>query len=99
VNYANGDRWLSQQVRAILASSAYGNGGLVVIVWDEDDLSGATAADDPIPMVLLSPYAMSGYKGTTRADHYALLATIEDGLGLPRLGAAAQATPLADYFR
>ena len=31
-------------------------------------------------------------------DHYALLATIEDGLGLPRIGKAKGATPLVDYF-
>jgi hypothetical protein len=32
------------------------------------------------------------------ANHYSLLATFEDGLGLPRLGSAVTATPLADYF-
>jgi hypothetical protein len=34
----------------------------------------------------------------TKYDHYSLLATIEDGLALSRLGAAAQATPLTDFF-
>jgi len=31
----------------------------------------------------------------TEYDHYSLLATIEDLFGLPRLGAAATARPLA----
>jgi hypothetical protein len=98
-NYTNGDRWLAAQVPPILASPAYRRGGLLVIVWDEDDLSGALAADDPIPLLLLSPLAkQGGYESTAHADHYSLLATMEDGLGVPRLGRAAAATPLRDYF-
>ena len=98
-NYANGDKWLSQQIPPILASAAYKKGGLVVIVWDEDDLSGVLAPDDPIPLFVLSPLAkQDGFVSMVHADHYALLATIEDALGVPRLGAAASATPLVDYF-
>jgi hypothetical protein len=100
-NLANGDTWLSAHVPPILASSTYRAGGLLVIVWDEDDLSGGItgSTDEPIPMFVLSPFAKSGgFVSATRADHYALLATIEDGLGLPRLGQAATATPLVDFF-
>ena len=52
----------------------------------------------------MSPYAKTGgYVSTATADHYSLLATIEDGLDLPRLGKAASpgtgfAATLADYF-
>ncbi len=97
-NFANGDAWLSTHAKAILESAAYKAGGLLVIVWDEDDNSGIPAADDPVPIFVMSPYAKTGYASATKADHYSLLATIEDGLGVGRLGKAAQATPLADYF-
>jgi hypothetical protein len=97
-NLANGDMWLSQEVPKILASPAYTDGGLVVIVWDEDDLSGLFAPDDPIPFIAVSKLAKSAYTSTVKGDHYALLATIEDGLGLPRLGNAIGATPLVDLF-
>jgi hypothetical protein len=47
----------------------------------------------------MSPYAKgNGYVSATKGDHYALLATIEDGLGVGRLGSAMGATPLVDYF-
>jgi hypothetical protein len=93
-NLANGDHWLAANVPPILASSAYLQGGLLIIVWDEGN-----TADDPIPIFVLSPYArQGGYASPARADHASLLATIEDGLGLPRLGVAQGATPLADYF-
>ncbi len=96
-NLANGDAWLMANVPPILASSAYTNGGLLVIVWDEDDLSGLFAPDDPIPMIVMSPYAKhGGFVSSVHADHHSLLGTIEDGLGLPRL--VPGATALADYF-
>jgi hypothetical protein len=98
-NYANGDAWLMSNVPPILASTAYTNGGLLVIVWDEDDLSGLLAADDPIPMIVMSPYAKSGgFVSAVHADHRALLATIEDGLRLGRLPTVTGTTPLVDYF-
>lgn len=95
-NLGNGDRWLAANVPAILASSSFRAGGLLVITWDEGE---DDSSDDPIPILLLSPYARTGgYASPARADHASLLATIEDGLGLPRLGAAAAATALGDYF-
>ncbi len=94
-NLVNIDTWLGTQVPPILASAAYKNGGLVVIVWDEDDDS---IGDNPIPIFVLSPYARAGHVSTVAADHYSLLATFEDGLALPRLGKAATATPLVDFF-
>jgi phosphatidylinositol-3-phosphatase len=95
----NGDTWLSTNIPLITASAAYTSGGVIFIVWDEDDLSGVLSKDDPIPLFVLSPYAKSGgYTSTSHADHYALLATIEDGLGLPRLGSAQGSATLGDFF-
>lgn len=100
-NIPTGDAWLGQHAGAILNSNGYKNGGLLVIVWDEDDASGGIGGttDDPIGIWVMSPYAKSGgYVSKTKADHYSLLATIEDGLDLGRIGKASTATPLTDYF-
>ena len=99
-NIPDGDMWIGPHVGAILSSAAYAKGALVVVVWDEDDDSGGvTGTDDPVPIFIMSPYAKSGgYVSATMANHYSLLATFEDGLGLGRLGSAATATPLVDYF-
>jgi acid phosphatase len=99
-NIPHGDAWLGPRVATITGSQPYKQGGLLVVVWDEDDDSGGiTGTDDPIGIFVMSPFAKSGgFVSQTKADHYALLATIEDGLGLPRLGKAAAAQPLSDYF-
>jgi hypothetical protein len=49
---------------------------------------------------VISPFAKTGgYDSVAHADHYALLATIEDGLSLtPRLGGAQGAATLGDFF-
>jgi hypothetical protein len=98
-NIMNADTWLKTNVPPILASDAYKNGGLLIVVWDEDDYSGLISADSAIPIFVMSPYAKaSGYMSTTTANHWSLLATVEDGLGLPRLGMASGVQPLVDYF-
>ncbi len=98
-NLANGDTWLASNVPPILAAPSYTSAGLLIIVWDEDDLSGVLAPDDPIPLFVLSPFAKDGgFVSSVHANHYSLLATIEDGLGLPRLGLASSAQPLSDFF-
>jgi hypothetical protein len=99
VNIPDGDKWLGKEVPAIVESSSYKSGGLLLVVWDEDDNSGGiTGSNDAIPMFVISPYAKQGYVSSVKASHYELLATMEDGLDLPRLGNAKGATPLADFF-
>lgn len=91
-----GDQWLAANVPAITASKAFAK-GMLFIVWDEDDLSGGlTGTDDPIPLFALSPLAKNGgYVLAAHANHYDLLATIDDALALPRTGTG---TPLSDLF-
>jgi hypothetical protein len=104
-NITNGDMWIGPEVAAITASPAYQQGGLLVVVWDEDDLSGGLGgSDDAVPIFVMSPYAkVNGYVSSVKMNHYSLLATIEEGLDLPKLGKASSpgsgvAATLSDYF-
>lgn len=97
-NLANGDAWLSLEIPAILASPAYTDRGLLILVWDEDE-SDAEPDEEPVPMILLSPLAKgAGFASAVHYTHDALLATIEDGLGVPRLAHAVGVRPLDDFF-
>jgi acid phosphatase len=91
-----GDTWLAAHVPAILAGPGFASGGhdVLFIVADEPDL----ATSVPQPFVVVSPLAK---QGTTAGayTHESLLTTIEDGLGLPRLGNTQGLAPIADVWR
>jgi phospholipase C len=85
------DAWLSGFVPMILATPAWRNGGALFIVWDEGD----PAAANQMPLLVITP-DVKIHQSAQPYDHYSLLATIEDLLGLPRLGQAAQSQTLTD---
>jgi acid phosphatase len=92
-----GDDWLSTNVPPILATSGFGSGGhdALFIVWEE---AGTDIGTPPAPLVVVSPLARAT---TTSAayTHASLLATIEDGLGVARLGGSAGVAPIADVWK
>jgi hypothetical protein len=86
-----GDAWLALWLPKILSSPAYGQGRTVVfVVWDEPT---------PMPNIIISPTTPSGTTFHEPVDHYSLLRTTEELLGLPLLGAATGATSLREPFR
>jgi hypothetical protein len=88
---ATGDDWLKQMVGQITYSAAFKNNGVLFITWDEDD---GSASNQVLMLVVASGHA---HRASNRPyDHYSLLATIEDIMGVGRLGHAAQAQPMND---
>jgi acid phosphatase len=83
---AEGDRWLAGIVTKITATSAWQQGGLLLITWDEDD-----GRDNNRVLTLVVAPRVSRHVLDEPYDHYSLLATVEDRFGLPRLGEAAGA--------
>jgi phospholipase C len=84
--------WLQQTVPVILNSDAWQSNGVLFITWDE----GEDSANSVLTLVI-HPNPLNHRSGAPY-NHYSLLATIEDLLGVPRLGAAAQATPMNDLM-
>jgi hypothetical protein len=88
---ATGDAWLAGWLPPLLASAEYRAGTTaVVVVWDEYT---------PMPNLIISPSVPPGTTAANPVDHYTLLGTTEDLLGLPRLGQAAGAASLRAAFR
>ena len=87
---AAGDSWLALWVPKILASPAYRSGTTAVfIVWDEPT---------PMPNIVVSPSTPPKTTATEAFDHYSLLRTTEELLGLPLLGDAAGASSMRAAF-
>jgi hypothetical protein len=92
---ATGDRFLSVVVPPLL--QALGPRGLLFLTWDEgssDSSCCRLAAGGHVVTIVAGPEARPGAVLGLPTDHYSVLQTIEDLLGLSRLrGAACTCTP------
>ena len=94
-----GDDWLASEVPAILASNAYKNGGMLMILWDEGDepLFG-TASDGPLPAIVISPFAKVNYPSQAVYTHSSTLRTFQEIFHVPFLRGAQTSNDLSDMF-
>lgn len=105
---AQGDAWLAAHLPAILNSAQYRSGSTAVfITWDEgsggysiEDCDNTSTTDNSchVPTIVISPTTPAGATSGTFFDHYSLLATTEQLLGLPKLASAASAATLTAAF-
>lgn len=93
---ARADGWASRWLPAVFGSPQYRSGSTVVfLTWDEDEGSGA----NHVATVVAAPTVPAGARVGTRYDHYAMLRTTEELLGLPdRLGGAGRAPSMRAAF-
>jgi hypothetical protein len=87
---STGDQFLSHIVPSLL--KAVGPHGYVVLTYDEGSSNRGCcggSAGGRIATIVAGPDVRRGARSSTPVDHYGVLGTIEDSLGLPRLGAAA----------
>jgi phospholipase C len=101
---AAGDAFIQQTVPTIINSRSFTERSALFIVWDENDFGGDLGCcgrpgggGGHIPMIVVTKHGKP-LKAATPSDHYSLLATIEDGFGLPRLANAKTAATLFEVF-
>lgn len=87
------DRWLARFVPPLLKLPRT----VVFVVFDEGttDVRGG----GHVAALALGAAIRRGVTSAQPASHYVLLRTVEDALGLPRLGASAHVRPLAGIWR
>ena len=90
-----GDAWLSTFLPQVLDSPEYTAGATAVfITWDE-----GAGADQHIATLVIAPSTPAGTTSTSTFDHYSLLRTTEEMLGLTTyLGEAANAVSMRSAF-
>jgi hypothetical protein len=92
---ASGDDWLRAWLPRLLASPDYRSGSTAVfITFDENDNS----TGNIVPAVVISPSTAAGTVSSAAFNHYSLLRTSEDLLGLTPIGNAATAPSMAPAF-
>jgi hypothetical protein len=92
---STGDTWLSRFLPQVLRSDQYRSGHTAIFVtFDEDDGS----ADNHVAMFVIAPTITPGTHSNVAFDHYSLLGTTEEMLGLSKLGAATTASSMRAEF-
>jgi hypothetical protein len=86
------DKWLEATVTTILTTGAFKDDGVLFITWDE----GYDRANSVLTLVIHSDPLT--HQSDRLYDHYSLLATVQDLLGLPRLGQTTNASPMTDLL-
>ena len=87
---ATGDAWLAKTVRALAASSAYQRGTMALFVtFDEGEDGGSDQCTHNtgdsgchVPIFVVSPSTPTGTRSATLFNHYSLLRTTEEMLGI-----------------
>jgi hypothetical protein len=103
------DRWLSQELPAILALPEFapGGDGVLFVVWDEGDIANdsrcsarlSSGCGGKIATLVIGPQVRPHYQSAVRYDHANLLRTVCDALGVTSCpGEAAVASPMLDFF-
>lgn len=94
----DGDRWLKGFLRPLLESAELEH-GVVFIVFDEADESDKVGGGGHTVALAVGPTVRPGSRVAARMNHYSLLRTIEDGLGLERLANSRSAQPITGIWR
>jgi acid phosphatase len=89
---AQGDAWLSRELSGY-ANWAVANNSLLILTWDEDD----GGPRNQIPTVIYGAHVQPGTYNE-QINHYSVLSTLEQMYGLPKLGYAAGAAPIATIW-
>ncbi len=93
------DTWCKTAVGNIMASTAYKNGGVIFITWDEAEGRNGDSKDQ-VPMIIVSPKIVSaGFKSAKAYSHASYLATVEDILGVSRLATVASEPNMLEFFK
>ncbi len=89
----HGDEWLARFMSMVFASSTYRRGHMVVfVVWDEGNLT------NQVPAMVAAPSVPSGIRSSVPFNHYSLLQTAEQLLGLPLLDNSRTAQSMVAAF-
>lgn len=94
---AVGDRWLSDFVPTILDAPGFWDDGLLVITFDGGSDVGP-GGGHRIAVTMVGAGVSPGTISETRYDHYNVLRTIQEGMGLSCLARSCNADTMADLF-
>lgn len=96
---AQADSWLQTNIAPLLANSAFQTSGLLIITFDESELTDLENGGGHVIAVIISPQAKKGYQSKTLYQHQSLLRLILAGSGVDTFpGLAGTAPDMIEFF-
>lgn len=93
------DMWLQTNIDPLIKSPAFAN-GVLIILFDEGDLSDLANVGGQVPVVLVGSHVKMGFRSTTFYQHQSVLRLVLDLLDVSdRPGAAAAAASMSEFFQ
>ncbi len=93
------DNWLKNNIDPLLASAAFRQDGLLIIVFDESVDADTANGGGHVAALVISSKANQAFQSTVLYQHQTTLRTIAQGLGLSSFpGASATAPGMAEFF-
>ena len=81
--------WLAGFVQRVTASPSWDARSALFVTWDEAEGGDTAGGGGHVLSFVISPSVPAGRRVTTALGHYSLLRTVEEALGLPAIGHAA----------
>ena len=94
------DAWLREYIRPLVESKAFQEAGLLLILFDESEVSDKQHGGGRIPVLLVGSKVRPGYRSKTFYQHESALRLTCEALRLKGCpGAAANAPSMGEFFR
>jgi phospholipase C len=96
---ASADAWLKTNIAPLIASPAFQQDGILIIVFDESSTSDKAHGGGHVAALIVGPRVKKGFKSTTFYQHQNVLHTVLKAIGVSTFpGAAASASPMTGLF-
>jgi phosphatidylinositol-3-phosphatase len=94
------DSWLQQNIDPLIKSAAFQQDGLLIITFDEGDISDFSHGGGRVATVVISAKAKKKFQSTTLYQHQSTLRLILQALGISSFpGAAGMAPSMNEFFQ
>lgn len=93
------DSWLKTNIAPLIASSTFQSSGLLIILFDESELTDLDHGGGHVATVIVSAKSKSGFQSQTLFQHQSVLRLIGVSSGLTTLpGMSASAPDMSEFF-
>ena len=93
------DNWLKTNIDPLISSTAFRQGGLLILTWDESVDEDTQHGGGHVATVVISAKSKQNFESNTLYQHQSVLRTMAEALGLSDFpGAAATAPNMSEFF-